>query len=181
VRRLVPIALLAVAGAAHAQSLGDVARREQEKKKQAPASPAPSYTEADLKAKRGKSKGTVSELPATGARRTEASPQPSPGSASAAPEASPDPDSDRASQERIWRARFREARARIAEADAKAFEDRIEVVFESGIPVQQHVRVKVETPELIAARQALLDLEDDLRRAGGLPGWAREEPSLLVR
>lgn len=169
--------LMPLAGSAHAQSLGDIARQEQEKKKQAPASPAPSYTEADLKAKRGKSKGTVSELPATGPRRPEASPSPG---ASPEPEPSSEED-DRATQERVWRARFREARARVAEADAKAYEDRIEVVFVSGIPVQQRVRVKVETPELLAARQALLDLEDDLRRAGGLPGWAREEPSKLVR
>jgi len=44
----------------------------------------------------------------------------------------------------------------------------------SGIPVQQRVRVKVETPELRAARQALDQLEEDLRRAGLPPGWGRE-------
>jgi len=32
----------------------------------------------------------------------------------------------------------------------------------------------VETPELIAARKALDDLEEELRRSGGLPGWGRE-------
>jgi hypothetical protein len=178
-RGLTAVVLLGVlAGAAWGQSLGEVAQREQEKKEKAPASPAPSYTEADLKAKHGKSKGTVSEMPVTGGQRTSSaspSPDPSP-SASADDEAS-----DRAIQERTWRARFREARARVAEADAQAYEDRIETVFVSGIPVQQRVRVRVETPELVAARQALLDLEDELRRAGGLPGWAREEPSLLVR
>jgi hypothetical protein len=40
--------------------------------------------------------------------------------------------------------------------------------------VQQKVRVKVETPELREARQALDDLEEELRRSGGLPGWGRE-------
>ena len=167
-------ALLAVpSGVTRAQSLGDVARREQEKKKQAPASPAPTYTETDLKAKRTKSKGTVSELPATGALRPDASPEPS---TSPPPEASPEPDAepDRAAQEREWRIRFAQARTRIAEAEARAYEERIEVVFVSGIPVQQKVRVKVDTKELLDARQALLDLEDELRRAGGLPGWARQ-------
>ena len=166
-RRLALVGLLlSLGGFAHAQSLGEVARREQEKKKQAPASPVPTYTEDDLKSRKPHPQGSVSELPVTG---------------SPAPAASPTPEPDRARLEREWRARFAEARARIAEADARAYEDRIEVVFVNGIPVQQKVRVKVETPELVAARQAVLDLEDDLRRAGGLPGWGREEPSLLVR
>lgn len=170
-RAPIAVALLAgLAGAAHAQSLGEVARREQEKKKQAPASPAPAYTEADLKAKRANSKGTVSELPATGGPRSNASPEPE---ASPSPDATPEPEPDRASLEREWRIRFADARTRIAEAEANAFEERIEVVYVSGIPVQQRVRVKVETPELIAARKALVDLEEELRRSGGLPGWAR--------
>ena len=50
---------------------------------------------------------------------------------------------------------------------------RVEVVFVSGIPVQQRVRVKVDTPGLKAAKKALEDLEDELRRSGGLPGWGR--------
>lgn len=177
------LAVLALAIAAvarsDAQSLGDVARREQEKKKDAPASPAPSYTEADLKAKRAKSKGTVSQLPATGARKIigadpSPAPEPSPStepSPGASP--SPDPESDRAREEREWRVRFADARTRVAEAEARAWEERIEVVYVSGVPVQQKVRVKADTPELQAAKQALLDLEDALRRAGGLPGWAR--------
>jgi hypothetical protein len=177
-RLAIAAALLVVGAVASAQSLGDVARREQEKKekKQTPASPAPTYTEADLKAKRTKSKGTVSELPATGGPRTGTSPEatPSPDS-SPAPDASPspEPEPDRAALEREWRIRFAQARTRIAEAEAAAFEERIEVVFVSGIPVQQRVRVKVDTKELLDARQALADLEEELRRSGGLPGWAR--------
>jgi hypothetical protein len=174
------LAVAAVAGRSDAQSLGDVARREQEKKKDAPASPAPTYTEADLKAKRTKSKGTVSHLPATGARKIigadgTPSPEPSP-EASPLPEASPspEPESDLANEEREWRIRFADARTRVAEAEARAWEERIEVVYVSGVPVQQKVRVKADTPELQAAKQALLDLEDALRRAGGLPGWARD-------
>ncbi len=90
------------------------------------------------------SRGTVSELPVTG-------PVP-------AASASPTPESDRTRREREWRARFAQARARIAEADARAYEERIEVVFVNGIPVQQKVRVKVETPELRESKKALDDL-----------------------
>jgi hypothetical protein len=161
-RRLVLVGLLlSLAGFARAQSLGEIARRAQEKKKQTPDSPAPTYTEDDLLSRQRKAKGSVSELAATG------SPAP------AAP-ATPTPEPDRVRLEREWRARFAQARARIAEADARAYEDRIEVVFVSGIPVQQKVRVKVDTPELRESRKALDDLEEELRRSGGLPGWGRE-------
>ena len=154
--------LLSLGGPAHAQSLGEIARRAQEKKKQspAPASPAPVYTEDDLTSRSRKSKGSVSELPVTGPIR--------------AASASPAPESDRTRLEREWRARFAQARARIADADARAYEERIEVVYVNGIPVQQKVRVKVETPELRESRKALDDLEEELRRSGGLPGWGRE-------
>jgi hypothetical protein len=166
VRRFVLLGLLLSLGAfAHAQSLGEIARREQEKKKQTPGSPAPAYTEDDLKSRKRPLKGSVSELPVTG------SPTPA---AVATATASPTPEPDRVRLEREWRARFAQARARIAEADARAYEERIEVVFVNGIPVQQKVRVKVETPELRESKKALDDLEDELRRSGGLPGWGRE-------
>jgi hypothetical protein len=161
-RRLVVLGLLlSLDGFAHAQSLGEIARRAQEKKKQTPGSPAPTFTEDDLTSRRRKGKGSVSELAVTGA--------PAP----AAP-ASATPEPDRVRLEREWRARFAQARARIAEADARAYEDRIQVVFVAGIPVQQKVRVKVDTPELRESRKALDDLEEELRRSGGLPGWGRE-------
>jgi hypothetical protein len=164
VRRLILFGLhLSRGGFVRAQSLGEAARREQEKKKPAPASPAPTYTEEDLKSKKRNGKGSVSELPVTGG------PSPAP---SASP--SPAPDGDRALLERQWRARFAEARARIREADARAYEERVETVYVNGIPVQQKVRVKVETAELRDAQKALDDLEEELRRSGGLPGWGRE-------
>jgi len=165
-RAVLLAALLSLTGpvSLHAQSLGGVARQEQEKKRKAPASPVPSYTEEDLKSRSGTGKGPVTP-PAVRA------PSPSP---AASAEPSPSPEPDRALLEREWRARFAEARAHIAEADARAYEDRIDVVYVSGVLVQQRVRVKVETPELRAARKALDDLEEELRRSGGLPGWSRE-------
>ena len=155
--------LLSLAGFVRAQSLGEAARREQEKKKPTAASPAPNYTEEDLKSRKRQGKGSVSELPVTGG--------PSP---AASASASPPPEGDRALLERQWRARFAEARARIREADARAYEERVEVVYVNGIPVQQRVRVKVETADLRDAKKALDDLEEELRRTGGLPGWGRE-------
>jgi len=164
VRRLLFFGLLlSLAGFVRAQSLGEAARREQEKKKPTAASPAPNYTEEDLKSRKRQGKGSVSELPVTGG------PSPAPSSSP-----SPAPEGDRARLEREWRARFAEARARIREADARAYEDRVETVYVNGIPVQQRVRVKVETADLRDAKKALDDLEEELRRTGGLPGWGRE-------
>jgi hypothetical protein len=163
---LLALALLSVSLPALAQSLGEAARREQEKKgaKRAPA--ARTYGDEDLKV--GRRPGPAPGPSAARSPSPDASPSPSPSPIS------PSPEPDRAALERQWRTRFADVRARIAEADARAWEDRIEVVFVSGIPVQQRVRVKVDTPELRAARQALEDLEEELRRAGLPPGWGRE-------
>jgi hypothetical protein len=155
---------LSAAGLVQAQSLGDAARREQEKKKGKPAVAAPAFTDEDLKSGRTHTDGTVSEMEGPVASPT-ASPSPA---ASAAPEP------DRRVLERQWRQRFAAARARIAQAEALSWEERVETVFVAGIPVQQRVRVKVETPELQRARQAHADLEEELRRTGLPPGWGRE-------
>ena len=163
--RLLAVAGVSVALPVLAQSLGDAARREQEKKGAKAAHAGPSYTDDDLKAGRSHPRGSYTQLAPTASPSAAGSPSPG---------ASPSPEPDREALEREWRRRFAEARARIAEADARAWTDRIEVVFVSGIPVQQRVRVKVETPELRAARQAQDDLEEDLRRAGLPPGWGRE-------
>ena len=154
------VVALGAADLASSQSLGEVARRERAKKKSKATPSAPAFTAEDLEAGREHAKGTVTTLEGPV------------GTPSAA--ASPSPEPDRRALEQQWRQRFAAARARIAEADARAFEDRIEVVFVSGIPVQQRVRVKVETQELLAARQAHADLEEELRRAGMPPGWGRE-------
>ena len=153
---------LSVAGPIQSQSLGEVARREDAKKKKkgTPAAPVPAFTAEDLESGRQHTKGTVSKLEEP--------------VAAVSTEASPSPEPDRRVLQAQWRERFANARARIAEADARAWEDRIEVVFVAGVPVQQRVRVKVETPELQQARQAHADLEEELRRAGLPPGWGRE-------
>jgi hypothetical protein len=152
----------------HAQSLGTAARQEQQKKRKAPASPVPTYTEDDLKSRSGPAREPGSP-PGVSAPSPAPSAEPSP-----TPEPSSTPEPDRALLEREWRARFREARARLAEAEARAYEDRVEPVLVNNFYVPQWVRVRVETAELRAARKALEDLEEELRVSGGLPGWGRE-------
>ena len=167
VRLLSVAALLAVvAGAAAGQSLGEAARQEQERRaKAAPKKPAPSFSDADLAARRG------------GAPAEAASPSPSP-STSASPTASPSPTlDDESTQRRLkeaeWRIRFANARERVSRAEAASWRTVIETVFVSGIPVQQPVRKFEETEELRNAKAALADLEEEFRRTGLPAGWAR--------
>jgi hypothetical protein len=157
--------LAVVAGSAAGQSLGELAKKEEERRaKGAPKKPAPSFTDADLAAR----PGTPNDA---------ASPSPSP-SPSASPGASPSPtledeSKERRAKEAEWRIRFANARERVSRAEAASWRTVIETVFVSGIPVQQQVRKFEETPELRAAKQALADLEEEFRRTGLPAGWAR--------
>jgi hypothetical protein len=155
--------LLAVAAGAAGQSMGAAAERERQKRRGQKTPAAKVYGNDDLdKGGTGTANGEPAAKPAT---ETTPSPQPTP------PETTPALDKN---LERQWRMRFAAARERVARAEAAAYTTRVETVFVAGIPVQQHVRVFEETEELRAARRALADLEDELRRAGLPPGWGRE-------
>jgi len=151
---------MAWASVVGAQSLGEIAQRERDKRKDKTAT-AKTYTEQDLAAGRSAESTRKSGNP---------SPTPSPG---ASPAAEYDRLKDKA-LEAHWRERFAAARQGLAEAEARAWTTRVETVFVHGIPVQQQVRVFEETEELRQARQAQGDLEEELRRAGLPPGWGRQ-------
>lgn len=153
------LALLAAAVPVAAQdSMAEAARRERERRKAASGT-ARRYTDADLSA-------------VGGSRAAAPTPEPSPRvPAEAASAAEP----DRRVEEARWRARFAEARARLKEAEARAFETVVEpVLAPNGVYVPMRVMKPVETEELRRAREALSELEEELRRSGGPPGWARE-------
>lgn len=145
-----------------AQSLGEAARRERERRAKDAKPSAPAYGDAELEARRGSA-----PPPATPA------PSPSP-SASPSPKAAEDEAVVRKKQESEWRVRFADARRRVALAEEASWHDVVETVFVSGIPVQQRVRKFEETEALRNARQALADLEEEYRRTGLPPGWARD-------
>ncbi len=155
---------LGLASLGTAQSLGDAAKKERERRTKQGKEPARTYGDDDLVAKRGD------------APPPSASPSPGP-SPSASPSAERDPgDEERAERKRKeaeWRVRFANARERVSVAEANGWYDTVETVFVSGIPVQQRVRKFQETEELRQARQALADLEEEYRRTGLPPGWTR--------
>ncbi len=165
--RVLLLALAAglAARAAAGQSLAEAAEKERERRARIAKRPAPSFGDADL--------------PDRG-REREATPAPSPGPApAAAPAAAPSPEAAdegllRKEKEAEWRLRFAAARERVAREEAGAWRKVVETVFVAGIPVQQWVSKFEETEGLRQARRDFADLEEEFRRTGLPPGWARE-------
>ena len=56
----------------------------------------------------------------------------------------------------------------------RAAEVKIRTEFRNGIPVQMKVQEFVETEEFRQTKRDLAALEEEFRRAGLPPGWARE-------
>jgi hypothetical protein len=178
---LVAIALSLAPALTFAQGLGDVASREKSKRQQPKkAEPARVFTNDDLPA--GGTSGAGDAAPAADGAAGDT------GTAPASPEgaaATTDPtatkpvdplDAEREERRRLeadWRVRFANARERLANAEAASWQDVVRTEFYQGVPVQMKVKEQVETPELVASRKALADLEEEFRRTGLPPGWAR--------
>jgi hypothetical protein len=62
----------------------------------------------------------------------------------------------------------------VSEAEERCWQDVIRTEFYNGIPVQVRVKEFVETEEYRRTRQELADLEEEFRRTGLPPGWARD-------
>ena len=73
-----------------------------------------------------------------------------------------------------WRVRFANAREQVSLAEADCWHEVVRTEYYQGIPVQMKVKEFVESEELRQAKQALSHLEEEFRRTGNPPGWARE-------
>lgn len=173
---LLLVALLPVPLAA--QGLGDAAARERQKREQqAKPAPAKVFTDADLS-----TRGAPSEPGDEGSPDPSSRVAPSPpgdeGSAIPADSSKADPlekeRQERKLLEAEWRVRFANAREQLAIAEAACWQEVIRTQFHQGIPVQMKVKEFVETEEFRRAKKALADLEEEFRRTGLPPGWARE-------
>jgi hypothetical protein len=173
------VALLLVVGgaaAAGAQGLGDAAAREK-KKRQEQAAPAAAkvFTDADL------AKAEPAQDQGAGAAETGESTAES-GEPKDAAAGTSDPTLDalekerqeRKLQEAEWRVRFANAREQLALAEAACWREVVRTEFYQGVPVQMKVKEFVASEEFRQATQALADLEEQFRRTGLPPGWARE-------
>lgn len=187
----------ALAGPVLAQSLAEIAARDQERRARQGSRSAPAYTDADLRASPSPPP-SPSPSPSPVSWQT-ASPRPRGWKAPAGRTASPSPSPeapDRSAQERAelelrWRAVARERREALARAEARIaeLEARITALRNDlspvglGDPNRQQTRqaeigqaqreLEAARAALATARQAVDDLEDDARRAGALPGWVR--------
>jgi hypothetical protein len=161
-----------------AQSLGEAARKEQERRKKNKQTgvQAKVITEEDLRS----GSGTSSSAGKT-AEATAAEPAASTVNEAAPAEAEP----DREAQERQWRERAATARANVERAEAVVkYLSQLSLVpgeyyvDEDGktlIRDLAHLREIVAKAEsdLAQAKQAQRDLEEEARRSGALPGWLR--------
>ena len=164
-----------------AQGLGDTAARERQKRaEKPPAAPAKVFTDQDLPAAPVPAESAPS-VPVDKALSSRGAPSGSGDEGSAIAEDSSkagDPlekeRQERKLLEAEWRVRFANAREQLAIAEANSWREVVRTQFYQGIPVQMKVKEQIETVELNQARQALTDLEEQFRRTGLPPGWARE-------
>src|SRR5258708_4676875 len=171
--------------------VADAARKAREAKKDAPK-PKRVITDDDLKTSGPRSDVAPASAPvdATGATTTAAG-QAAGGAAKAgnAAKTGEEPKED-PNSEKAWRARFKDAHDKIAKAEKELdiLNRELEKAQVEYYPdpqkamTQQNTRADVKEKqtkidakkkELDQLRQALSALEDDLRKSGGNPGWAR--------
>ncbi len=159
--------------------VADAARKAREEKKNA-AKPKKVFTEDDVK----------SAAPATPA--TPAAPAPATGAAAATGEQKPDEVAKKEDPngEAAWRKRFKVQRDKIAKAEKELDilqreADKAQVQY-YGDPQkalneqnnraeinEKKAKIDAKKAEVDQLRQGLDDLETELRKAGGNPGWAR--------
>jgi hypothetical protein len=164
----------------HAQSLGDVARTEEERRKDV-KTPAKVITNKDLSAVPGPSPGSVSSAPATDAAKDTAKAQ---GDKDKAKEKDT-PQKDQA----YWVGRKKGLQDKLAQDQTltDAMQSRINALTADfaarGDPVQRSAierdrqRALSELDRLqksiVDGKKALADLDEEARKAGVPPGWLR--------
>lgn len=172
-------AMALVVSVASAQSLGDVAKREEARRKATTAGKV--YTNDNVKSEPGTVPATVSADPAA--------PPAAPGAQAAKPDEKPAQAEDPKKTEKYWRERA--AAARTGLQRAKMFEEALQSRINAlstdfaarDDPAQRSVvasdrqkalaeleRVKKEIADF---DKQLKDLEDEARKAGVPPGWLR--------
>lgn len=165
------LTLAGVAAVVSAQSLGELAAKEQarrEKERQKNGGASKVITESDL---RGSGRGTFSNAGSTESPAAEASPSPaaSDGARPAAAQKEKSPDELRAEQEMAWRQGVQQAQAEVTRLAAQldrlqqSLNDLTAPMYGSG---RAALLAQFETTrtDLAAARQKVTDLEEDGRR-----------------
>ena len=163
-------------------SVAEAARKAREQKKNAPKS-AKVVTNDDLRAG-----GTISIL---GASSSPAPSEESPAKPALAGDKAAKPKEKEDKDEAYWRKRFAEARARLRDAEKELdllqrelnlnqqqyYSDPNKALREQYTRKdinEQTRKIEEKKKEVAQLKQDLADLENELRSAGGDPGWSRE-------
>jgi len=166
------VSFLVVPATSQAQGLGDAAARAKQKRKEQPAqAPGKVFTDADL------SKDKPPADAATGESASAGDAAAKPDEAKPGEPVNADLDREREErklQEAEWRVKFANAREQVAQAEAACWHEVVRTEYYQGVPVQMKVKEFVESEELRQAKRALASLEEQFRRTGLPPGWARE-------
>jgi chromosome segregation ATPase len=170
-------------------AVADAARKAREQKKDAPK-PKKVYTDDDMRSK--DATGAASE---GAAGSTQATPSAAAGSgetAQATPEnAAATPAGGAKNDEATWRKRFQAQRDKIATAEKEldilqreADKGQVQYYSDPQKALNEQysrkainetkAKIDAKKQEIANLKQQLSDMEDDLRKAGGDPGWARE-------
>jgi hypothetical protein len=170
--------LVGAAGGEDDEKKGAPRAQKKEGKPAAKASPVPSYTDEDLKRVSPRSEGEGEATEAPPPSTYEETPSSSEVSETPAP------------VESEWRQRAQDARAAVqaaemavreADEEAKALAQRIllstdtyEIMELRSQQQQRTEQLEAARAAVTAAQKALVDLEDEARRARVPPGWLRE-------
>jgi hypothetical protein len=171
---------------AQAPALGDVAKKEQDRRKALPPA-GKVYTNKDLPKPAPRPEGAA-EAPAAAAPAGEAAAPPAGDSSPAATQAPPSA-KESANTEEAWRKRMEDAREQLRrlELTGDALQTRLNSLhrdFLSRDDPAQKARLGAERKEVQAelarvkqdverARKQIADLEEEARKAGVPPGWLR--------
>jgi len=180
-RLLIATALvfISVASVATAQSLGDVAKKEEQRRKTV-KSPGKVYTNDQLKA------DPTPSVPATSATGT---PTPAASGSTPAPAPAPSDDSADKGDEKTWRKRITDARDALQRSQtfADALQSQLNALTTDFVnrddPAQRQqiankrdsVLAELERvkKEVAAQNKAITDIQEQARRAGVPAGWVR--------
>ena len=168
-------------------SLADAARRARERKKEAPK-PKHVYTEDDIASLHSATINVLGTPPPSAGQTPAESKAGEPNSGTANPATKTSEPQE--SEETKWRKRFREVRDKLARAekqlDVLQREDNKAQVQYYSDPQKalgeqysrqeindKNAKIAAKRQEIQQLKQQLSDLEDQLRKAGGDPGWAQ--------
>ena len=175
--------LLAAASVAGAQSLGDLARKEEARRK-AIAIPGKVYTNDSLKTEPAPSPST--SAPAAGQPSAPPSPSPAQGQK---PDGKPAAPPEETKTEAFWRQRMKDTRDDLARSQtfAEALQSRINVLSADFVnrddPAQRSV-IETDRQKAIAElervrrditqyQKSVDDIQEEARKSGVPPGWLR--------